>query len=140
MCCSVWGSRRREGDQLLHGHDLGHRRPEAVVNDRANVEPARLIEDENSLGDVARLVEGKPAATDLGQAVPDQAAVVAAQAVAALATDDQEHDPFARRLDLANSPPGLAQYRGVETAGETAIRSRDHQQMSFVLAGADEQR
>src|SRR5712672_3881826 len=124
MCCFDWGSRRREGDQLLHGHDLGHRRSEAIVDDRANVEPARLIEDENSLGDVARLVEGKPAASDLGQAVPNDAAVIAAQAVTAFATDDQEHDPLARRLELADPPPGLAQYRRVEAARETAIRGR----------------
>ena len=62
-----------EGDQLLHRDDLGHRRAETVVDDRADIEPARLIKQQDALGNVAGLVEGKAAPADFGQAVADQA-------------------------------------------------------------------
>src|SRR6516162_2871751 len=95
--------RRLERDQLLRSYDLGHRRAETVVDDRRDIEMARLIEDENALGDVARLVEGYLAAAYLGQAVTDQPAVVTAQSVAALAPYGQNHHGLAGREQLADA-------------------------------------
>ena len=130
----------RKRDQLLNRNDLRHRRAETVVDDRTDIEGAGLIKHQNALGDVASLVEGDAAPADIGQAIADRAAVVAAQPVAALAADDQQHDPLASRLDLTNPAPCLAQDRGVEAAGETSIRGRNDDQMRFFFAGADEQR
>ena len=73
--------------------------------------PPASIEHEDALGDVSGLVERQPAAADLGQAVADQLAVVAPQPVAALAPDNQDQDLLARRFELADLPPGLAQDR-----------------------------
>src|SRR5215831_7283939 len=40
--------------QLVRCDNLGHRRAKAIVDDRRDVEPACLIENEDALGDVAR--------------------------------------------------------------------------------------
>src|SRR6202011_2700067 len=58
--------RRLKRNQLVCGHDLGHRRAKAVVDDRRYLQSARLIENEDALGDVAGLIEGYLTTTDLG--------------------------------------------------------------------------
>jgi hypothetical protein len=124
---------------LLNRDDLSHRRAETVVDNRAEIEAARLIKQQDALGDVAGLVEGEPAPADFGQAIADQGVVVAPQPIAALAPDDQQQDLLASRLDRTNLPPSFAQDRGVEAARQTAIRGRNDDQMRFLFAGADEQ-
>src|SRR3954454_24159913 len=112
---------RGERDQLLHGDDLRHRRAETVEDDPADVELAGLVERENAPGDVARLVERYATAPDIGQAVMDQPGVIAAQTIAPLAANRQQLDGFASVVEIADAAPRLAQNRGVEAAGETAV-------------------
>ncbi len=70
----------------------------------------------------------------------DQAAVIAAQAVAPLAADGQELDGLAGVVEIADAAACLAQDRGVEAAGETAVGAGDDDQLHVVAAGAGEQR
>src|SRR5207247_7770610 len=115
------------------------RRTEAVEDDRADIEFARIVKRQQAQGDLARLVEREAAATDLGQALVDEASVVAAQAVAPLPTDRQDLDRLAGIVEVADAASRLAQDRRVEAAGEAAVGGRDDKQMGVVGAGGGEE-
>src|SRR5918996_3712463 len=105
---------RRYRDQLPEGQLLRDCRLEAVEDDRADIEGAVLIEPLQALGDGLGLGIFQPPAADALDGVLDQAAVVTAQGIAALAADAQQLDLLALLLKLADPAPGAARDRAVE--------------------------
>src|SRR5207302_8573601 len=116
---------RRKRDQLLHRDDLRDRRAESVEDDRADIELACLEQGQYARRDVARLLERDAAAADIGQAVVNEPAVIAAQAIAPLAADRQDPNRLPGIVELAKPTSRLAQDRRVKAAGEAAVRGRD---------------
>src|SRR6185437_5767871 len=111
----------REGDELLAGHDLADRRAEAVVDDGDAVELAGGIAGDEAASDLLRRREAELRPTDIDHALDDELRIVAAQRIASLAADGEELHRLAGALKLADHPPCIAQDRGVEAAGETAV-------------------
>ena len=71
--------RRRKGDQRLAGHDLRHRRLEAVVDDGAGIEFARRKAAQHAIGNIARGLERETRPANLRQAIDDEPRMIATQ-------------------------------------------------------------
>src|SRR5579872_1682838 len=131
--------RRRRGNQLLLGDDLGDHRTEAVVDQDADVDLARGQHGGDADADVLRVAEFQSALAGEGDVAGDAAGEFAAQIVATLAADRQDLDGLAFGFEAARECAGRATDARVERAGEAAIGGDRDQQVVLLLAGAREQ-
>jgi hypothetical protein len=90
-------------------------------------------------GHLLRIGEAETRATEVRDGLDDQAAVVAAQLIAALAADAQDLDRLAFSQQRANGPPRFARDRAVEAAAQAAVAGSNDHEMSLVGAGAGQQ-
>ncbi len=125
----------RGGDQLQHGGNLRHHRFVTAVNQRHDIDFARLEHAENFLGH--RFDECEPWRLDADFVALDIAcAMGAAQLIARLAADRDDFHVLAFGDQRGNLFAGRPHDAGVEAAGKATIRSRDHDEVSLVGAGA----
>src|SRR5690606_18696035 len=114
-----FGKLRR--NDLLRGRDLRDHRLEARIEQRADVELARLVARDDLLGDVLGLFVADITGATQVDDIDDLLRESPAQDVIALAADTDDLDRLAGRDQRVRAIPREPRDRGVEGAAKTAL-------------------